>query len=205
MIEDPPQGGPATDATAAADELRNIAAEIQDYMGKWVIRSRRVIGHACDPMQGDVPLSTQMQKFEESQRKWETRRQKEMDEIADKAEELAAAWLKLESEQRQFLQMKEAWQHRTNQGRTFDSVDQPESDIAPAHAQHSLPAMPSDQDTTTVAGAGAPRVPQSTPQFAPRLPCSNAHAGVRPVGGDARDAAIRQFELLRREVAAKHR
>ena len=193
----------ATDATAAADELRMIAAEIQEYMGKWVIRSRRVIGHACDPMQGDKPLSTQMQKFEESQRKWETRRQKEMDEIADKAEELAAAWLKLESEQRQFLQMKEAWQHGTNQSRSPDPVEQPESSVEPDNGENNLTRISSDLGTTSV--AVAPRAPQSTPQLAPRLPQGNTLTAVRPAGGDTRDAAIRQFELLRREVAAKHR
>lgn len=192
----------ATDVTAA-DELRRIAADIQDYMGKWVLRSRRVIGQANESAHSEFGLSTQLQKFEENQHKWETKRQREMDEIAEKGEELAAAWQKLESEQRQFLQMKDSLQYRTNQLHTVLPANTTEANVALHAAEVRTPSTPSVQHSSPA--TASVQTPPCTPQVAPRLPANIAYAAASPAGGHARDAAIRQFEQLRREVASRHR
>ena len=188
-------------AGAEADELRKIATDIETYLGKWVVRSRRVIEHGRGSTTSDVAMSTQMQKFEEKQRKWEARRQREMDDIADKAEELTVAWLKLESEQRQFLQMKESWQHRTNQAGNLVATDPSQSTAPTSHDEPNPHVVIPDAYPAPV--AASPRVPQYAPQVAPRSPANAAYGSDRPACGNERDVAIRQFEQLRREVGAK--
>ncbi len=205
---------PNATGDANAAELRRIASDIETYLSKWVVRSRRVIEHGLNATNSDVGISAQQQKFEEKQRKWEARRQREMDDVSDKAQELAAAWLKLESEQRQFLQMKEAWQHRTQQSGNSVPADPTgpatvqdasfahDSQVGHAVPAPSPPAQPMPQQTPQSA---PPSVPQYTPQVAPRMPAVAAYPGDRPACGNGRDAAIRQFEQLRREVGTKSR
>ena len=189
---------PIADAT---DELRKIASDIQEYMGKWVVRSRRVMEHASESMHGDVGFSHQRQKFEEQQHKWEAKRQREMDEIAEKAEELAAAWLRLESEQRLFLQMKESWHRRSSQTRAVDHVQTDSNDTSSNSIAANPPAIANEQPAHLTA---APvRSPKVAPQTAPRFPVNHISNQAHIPSDTARDAAIRQFEQLRREVAAK--
>ena len=187
-----------------ADELRQIAADIETYLGKWVVRSRRVIEHGLRSTTSDVAMSTQVQKFEELKRKWETQRQREMDQIAEKSDELTAAWLKLESEQRQFVQTKEAWEQRNQQTAAPTHAPVPFPVPAPSHEAVERPATTTPNMHTEPVASMA-ETPPYVPQVAPRLPTDPAfgHSPGRCVG--SRDSAVRQFQQLRREVGTKQR
>ena len=196
---------PASDQSADpnADELRKIAGEIEAYLSKWVIRSRRVVELGYGATTSEVAMSSQVKKFEEQQRKWEVRRQRELDDLSDKAQELADAWLKLESEQRQFLQIKDAWQHRNAQPGPPAEIKPPSPTVdPPTHklSPHESAVVP---EVSAAPRPSPQHHPQYVPQIAPRMP-DTVYANGRPACGNGREDAIRQFQQLRREVGVKH-
>lgn len=101
---------PATSNGAAG--LSAIADEIEAYLGQWLSRLEGVLEQYGDGSTDDGALEARMAEFEEEKRSWNLHRQQEMQQMQETAEQLTAAWARLENEQRRLLQAQESLQVR---------------------------------------------------------------------------------------------
>jgi len=96
---------------AAVDALQVITADVDQFLLCWLDRlSRTVVSQQPLPTT-DSQLRERMREFRHQQAEWEEQRQREEQEIKRKLDEITAAWLRLEVEQRKLLQAKELQVH----------------------------------------------------------------------------------------------
>lgn len=156
--------------TAGAANLGEIAAEIETFLGRWISRLEGVLAQYGDSATGDRTLATQIAEFEEEQRRWNEYRQQEMQQMQETADQLTAAWERLENEQRRLLEAQENL-HQRNW----------ERDLA-APAQPGAARTPATQSGAT--GAKSFGDPEPSGDAAPLT----------------HDLAVRQFQQLRRQI-----
>ena len=90
------------------DQLERLMADVESFLGDWLRRLEQL--HAVSPTP-DAQLSNRMRELELEKSLWEAKRHRETRDIHEKAEELTKAWLRLEEEQRRFLQIRDARAH----------------------------------------------------------------------------------------------
>lgn len=97
-------------AMASVDSLSEVATGIEAFLGRWVSRLEGLLDHYGNTSQHEAILERRIAQFDEEQRRWNEHRQQEMQQIQETAEQLSAAWERLEDEQRRVLQAREALQ-----------------------------------------------------------------------------------------------
>jgi hypothetical protein len=192
-----------------ATQLQAIASEIESYFGVWISRCRQAIEEGRQTPAGEATLASKIRRFEETRSQWEAQRERELDSIAEKSEQLSCAWLQLESEQREFLQLKETWKRRMERSASLapltpeyhSSSSHRPREVEPPTASES-PFAAATQVPVTVCPPSSARIPK--PAEAPLYPIGDQACRNR-VGNSQRILAIRQFEQLRREVDSTQR
>ena len=150
------------------DALQDVISDVDTFMAGWCKRFDQVVSSCASPAAveanpADANLHDRIKDFQQEQAKWEAKRKLEAERIQEQADQLTEAWLRLETEQRRFLQMKESHPLATPERRT-DAVEQTR-----------------DRDRSAIDQ-------QST------------RRSVTPNANPLREAAVRQFQRLRREI-----
>jgi hypothetical protein len=148
--------------------------DIESFLTDWMERLERL---NLQPMTADALVRGRLRELEQEKTQWESKRKRELQEIHEKAEELSKAWLRLEQEQRRFLQTRDSQWHNSRP-LADDAVEQD----APESCDMELASQ-----TVCAVATGGPEEPK------PRRP-SPIHTH------RTRTSAIRQFEQLRREI-----
>lgn len=174
------------------DQLTLVMADVESFLEDWLRRLDQL--HAIAPSP-DAVLRGRIREFELDRSQWEAKRNRETQDIHEKAAELTNAWLRLEEEQRSFLRSRDSKPHlgRTN---TADAVShdadrsnhEPVTETAPADESVST-------DHRTPATAERRTAVVQDPQEEPITRRTSPLQGQR-----ARAPAVRQFEQLRREI-----
>lgn len=158
------------------DQLELVMADVESFLTEWLRRLEQLNTLSTTP---DGLLRNRVREFELEKSQFEAKRRRETQEIHDKAEELTKAWLRLEQEQRRFLQVRDS------------------------HAQGSRPpsAEYPQQDSSREIVSKEARVPTQPGNAASNV-AEEAHTR-RPSplqSQPAKESAVRQFEQLRREI-----
>lgn len=172
-----PYGHNANSLPHPIDQLHLVMGEIETFFAAWMQRLEQLNSVEQRP---DERVEKMRLELEEEKRRWEARRVRESQDIHDKAEELAKAWLRLEEEERRFLQSRESRQVASRPaGSETARADRPPVDKVIA----AQPEPETPQPTIHHSGDG-PTLRRANMQQASPL----------------RESAIRQFEQLRREI-----
>jgi hypothetical protein len=164
------------------NELELLMADVESFLDDWLRRVEQIQAVSTTP---DEQLRKRMRELELDKSQWEAKRIRETRDIHEKAEELTKAWLRLEDEQRRFLQVRDA---RAHGNRIAAADSQPRESVAdtesapnhqPSPTRHSAPATP--------AASATPEEPSTRRPS----PLQGQRAGA---------SAVRQFEQLRREI-----
>lgn len=153
------------------NELQTIVADIDTFLSRWLER----IHADKDSMATRSPseaLQQRMDEFLEERRGWEAKRDFELRKIEENTNQLTEAWLRLESEQRRFLQTK-------NQQPPATRVRSSDSNTEPL-AQTRLTVL--DREEPLPSGGEAGRITNTA------------------VADPKSDTAIQQFRRLKREI-----
>lgn len=158
------------------DQLELLMADVESFLGDWLQRMEQLHSASATP---DAALRDRMHELELEKSQWEAKRTRETRDIHEKAEELTKAWLRLEEEQRRFLQIRDA------------------------RAQGNRIPLADSQLREPVVGTEPASIPQSSSGRSP-VPVATEESSIRrssPLQGQRAGAsAVRQFEQLRREI-----
>lgn len=160
------------------DALQTLVSDVDGFLSCWFQRLDQCVQESEPRTAGDAALKKRYSEFQNEKVRWERQREVEQQQIREQAEQLTDAWLRLEEEQRRFLQLKSgqraAGPERESGGRVNLAVDQ-------------------DRSTTSEVGsAGAASTPAHDVPSQRRLGST--------LSSPACDTAIRQFQQLRREI-----
>jgi hypothetical protein len=167
-----------------AAELQAVVDDVGQFLTAWSQKLDQCVASSLDAgASTDAILQKRIEDFRKEQRQQESIRQAEQRELQTSADLLAQAWLKLESEQREFLQLKAlATQPQANRDlRSNGESSRPARAAAPAPA-----------------AAQESSLPPPSPNFPAVAPLSQNNLSTTT----SRDSAVRQFQRLRREIAA---
>lgn len=137
-------GGPLQDV----DSLRGIVSEIEGFLDQWMQRFDKLLrrcgepAERAEPAEPDAAMRQRIEKFDQEYRQWEEQRQRETEQLHEKAEQLTEAWLQLEAEQRAVLQAQASLKHRSRQPPTPSTArgDSPSNTAAAGSAAGAPPA-----------------------------------------------------------------
>lgn len=86
--------------------LDRIVASIQNFLEMQVSRVEDTIAQCEAAVENDIRVQERMAKFEKEKREWDESRKQEIARLSQASDELAKAWEKLETERRQFVDLK---------------------------------------------------------------------------------------------------
>ena len=153
--------------------------DIETFLSQWLGKIQDELA-TMDATAGSASVRRRFQALQDEKKRWEAKRQRELDEIEQKAGQLTDAWLKLESEQRQLLKLQE----RRGSRRETTSATATQVEASPEPARTSAPA---------------PAAPSSGPS---RRTNNSVATNQKSSNGAMKtlSEAVRQFEQLRREI-----
>lgn len=151
-------------------DLSAIADEIESYVGLWLSRLEEVLEGCVVDSPTDTAIDARIAEFEEERRRWNLQRQQEMQQMQETAQQLTAAWARLENEQRRLLQAQETLQ-------------------SPAAGQ-----SPGASAKANTLRAGTPTAGPVHAQPSGESPSGGEGGAV------SRELAVRQFQQLRRQM-----
>ena len=158
------------------DQLETLLADVESFFNDWLQRVEQLQSVSTPP---DAMLQTRIRDFELAKSQWEAKRVRETRDIHEKAEALTKSWLRLEEEQRRFLQIRDSRTH-TNRPASIDS-------------QPREPAV--DAETSASPQPTQVRPPVAASPEEPNSRRPSPLQGQRPGA-----SAVHQFEQLRREI-----
>ena len=158
------------------DQIELVMTDVESFFVDWLGRVEKLQTLSSKP---DKRLRKRIHDFEIEKSQWEAKRKRESQDIHEKAEELTKAWLRLEQEQRRFLQTREV----SSRGGRPSNVDIQTR----AHAGET-PAS-EEQETPRPMPSAAAAAPETNPRRPSPLQGQRASA-----------SAAGQFEQLRREI-----
>ena len=176
MEKYPTTGQHAGNRLQPIDELERLMADVDSFLSDWLRRVEQIQSVSATP---DAMLRNRMRDLELERSQWDAKRLRETRDIHEKAEELTKAWLRLEDEQRRFLQIRET----RAQGNRLPATD--------------------SQPRESAGDAQAATSPVPSPARVPAPVASEESSARRPSplqGQRAGSSAVRQFEQLRREI-----
>jgi hypothetical protein len=163
------------------DQLELVMADVESFLTHWLGRLEQLHELSATP---DALLRKRLRDFELEKTQWDAKRKRETQDIHDKSEELAKAWLRLEQEQRSFQQTRDSHSHST---RTAAVETRP--------TEQRVASESTESKSTTEPGAPTP-VAAEEPNLRRPSPLQGNRAGA---------TAVRQFEQLRREIQISRR
>ena len=106
LMEIASSGASTARAQEIVDALQAVVCDLESFMTSWLGRVQQDLASINVSSEGGA-LKQRLQIFQEEKKQWEAKRQRELEEIEHKSNQLTDAWLKLEAEQRQLLQMQQ--------------------------------------------------------------------------------------------------
>jgi chromosome segregation ATPase len=173
-------------AEAILDALQDVITDIDQFMFDWMRRFDRCAQQTAATEKPNEQLRQRIKEFQAHQRQWESQRQAEQDQLTANANQLTDAWLRLEAEQRALLQTG----NLNSQSPVTTHTDRqptervPNDDVDQVRAECQSSVSQADYQQTT-------RVPN------PRV--------AMPREVISRDAAVRQFEILKNELLSSRK
>ncbi len=161
------------------DALQTIVSDADAFLSNWFRRLEQCV-ESCDPRTTpEAILQKRLDDFQNEKNLWEAKRKSDERAIQEKAEQLTEAWLRLEQEQRRFLQMNDPQRHAGSERGSTNGV-------ASRPAQEDSPAASDVEAAFAEPSPSGDARPTHQPESFPNAP--------------ARDSAVRQFQQLRREI-----
>ncbi len=108
MDHSPTTGQSVGSRIQAVDQFELLIADVESFLDDWLQRLDQLQAVSATP---DAHLRKRIHDFELDKSQWEAKRKRETREIHEKAEELTKAWLRLEEEERRFLQIRDTRAH----------------------------------------------------------------------------------------------
>lgn len=160
------------------EQLQDVMDDMEAFLANWLTRVEQLQTASAMP---DAQLRRRFRELEQEKIQWEAKRNRETQDLHEKAEQLVDAWLRLEAEQRRLTQIRDAHGQpsRNVTTETSESKVTPEADteqVAPVQE------MPQEVAVHKVPAPAAPRRPSPT------------------LCQPACSSAIQQFQQLRREI-----
>lgn len=90
------------------EAIQEVVADVGAFLSDWVHRVDQRAASRCEPVTPDALLRERMEEFQSMKSYWEAKRTSEEQRLKEKADQLTAAWLRLEDEQRAMLQARES-------------------------------------------------------------------------------------------------
>lgn len=203
------EGTRSVRSQAIAEELQSVMGDVESFLSQWLHKIQDELS-TMDSTMGDATVRRRYQALQEEKKRWEAKRQRELEEIEQKASQLTNAWLNLESEQRQLLQQQERRGQRRDSSPTPAPPLQATASEIPVESTRVAPALtasvsssPAPSDTGVGAASAAAVAPVATAPAAGPARRPSHGVPTRPrSGGPLRtfNDAVRQFEQLRREI-----
>ena len=156
------------------EALQTLLADIDCFMSDWFERMDRQLQSETAPASAHEELEARQQELEQERSKWASKCEQEDRRNQEKLDLLTQAWLHLESEQRRFLQTRDA-----------------------CHPTAVMKSSPATATSTTQPGmAQTSAANEHRPQAATSLP----GPGHSSPSTRSNDHAIRQFQKLQKEI-----
>jgi hypothetical protein len=164
---------------AILGSLQTVISDVDLFLSNWCERFDRDIRPDQPSVAPDEPLQVCIEELKVERSNWEAKRKCEARQLEEMANQLTEAWLRLEAEQRSFLQMKEM--HLSPHAR------QPSSDSVAGGAGES-PVLDHRVafESNSVSRAEPPKKTNRVP--------------TRPGAVSKSQNSIRQFQQLKREI-----
>ena len=90
------------------EAIQDVVADVGAFLSDWVQRVDQRAAARCKQVTPDALLREQMEEFQSMKSYWEAKRTAEEQRLKEKADQLTAAWIRLEDEQRAILQTRES-------------------------------------------------------------------------------------------------
>jgi hypothetical protein len=177
------------DSSNPVDQLKVIMDGVESFLADWLQRIEQLNEIAATP---DAFIRKRIHELEQERIRWEAKRNRETEEIHEKAEELAKAWLRLEQEQRRFVQLRDS-QSRGAQPQATRTM--------PAE----IPPERHDPAETKAAPRSSAKPSSVAIETTPTLTDTRSRLPSPLQGSKAGALAIEQFEQLRREIESSRR
>jgi hypothetical protein len=172
------------DPAAIVDALEEVISDIDGFLSQWFQR----LSHNADAFhtsaKPDERLRRRVQDLEQDKLRWKANQHSEEQRIHERAEQLTEAWLRLEGEQRRFLQIKDA--HPSSGGHRAPAIDIASRDAVEGPDAKTDTGLA--QNERIIGGEHC--VIQS------RTPTHCQPAAVN----QSREVSVQQFQQLRREI-----
>lgn len=172
-------GAACVDTDFVTDHIQSILNDMDDFLLGWFDRLQRDIDASDNHKAAESGLNQRLEGFSQRMQVWQAKKEAEERRLTEQSEQLTEAWLRLESEQRMLLQMKE----------------QP----GPAAPERSL--QRDGGVTSQCSEVGQPQFASGTTSTAPSGSCQSSPLASQKVSDRPRsDAAVDQFQRLKKEV-----
>lgn len=190
---------------AIADALHHIINDVRTYLSDWCYRLEQNVKSQGVSATSEAVLHERIDEFQKMKTLWEAKRVAEEQQIKQKTDQLTEAWLRLEDEQRSFLQHKE-----TQGGGRQAAADQPQ---VPSEVDCSVGRRMGHAGQPAIAASAAPMQPAAVQQHTHLMQPAAAHgvpqvavephATVPAASGPTsrtRESAVVQFQRMRKEI-----
>ncbi len=169
------------------DALQDVISDVEAFLSDLFHRLDHNIAVSDTVAEPDERLRQRIEEFQYEKSQWEAKRKCDAEQFREKADQLTDAWLRLEAEQRKILQMKEP--HAAASRERL-----PASDSAHRDSVGVATAVSAGSDAVAaepVLGGDQYAIDQQPVKHSPVSHVSRS-----------REAAVRQFQRLRREIAS---
>ena len=177
------------DSSNPADQLRVVMDGVESFLTDWLQRIEQLNEMAATP---DAFIRKRIHELEQERMQWEAKRNRETNEIHEKAEELTKAWLRLEQEQRRFVQVHDSQSRDSESSRKREMPEE-------------IPAKRRDDAETQAAPRSSVKRSSVAIESAQTLTDTRSRLPSPLQGTKAGALAIEQFEQLRREIEFSRR
>lgn len=167
----------AAEPHAVLDALQMILADVDAFMSAWFQRLEQQFVLCEVPTTANELLNERVEEFQQRKSQWDSKRKREEQQIQEKVEQLTEAWLRLETEQRRFLQIKE-----THVPANSDTTQRDSTGLT-------MPQANNDS-----------KLEQSFSVDRGSINANTAAYNLADQGHRSREAAVRQFQRLRQEI-----
>ena len=182
MVEASPHALERNQETDRSDEivdaLQAIVTDVDAYLSNWCRQLDQCVESRDAETNPDAILQQRYSEFQNEKMRWERQRKLEQQQLQEQAKQLTDAWMRLEDQQRRFLQMKNAQRQNGSErepvAATTITVDQDSPSADDGNSANT--------DSLACRDARPPR---------------QMETNSKP---SARESAIRQFQQLQREI-----
>lgn len=188
-------GGPAPDAETlqrVSERLHGLSQKIASFIELQFQRLEQTLRQCQHATELETQAQQRMHDVESRQRQWEEKRKAEMLKLTQEQQQLAEAWQKLESEQRDFASQRDAMQVS---GQPVNMLPAAPPLQAEAAGQQGYFPMQPNMLSGSAQTAGPAVMNAMNPQYAP-VP----QAVALPDEETSNDFALHQFRQLKREI-----